>query len=67
MKANDKHMLECEARYWIAEGFKLIHSGQHEYQVEQWWEERKISIRRKRGNEALAELLAEMGKQVERQ
>ena len=46
-----EYLLECEARYWIKE---VRHRGHT------WWNQRKESIRRKRGDHGLQILLNKM-------
>jgi hypothetical protein len=50
-------MLECEARYWLA-SYKKIKKHKR-----RWWNERKDSIRKKRGEAGLQLLVDEMNKQ----
>ena len=61
-----KHMLSCEARYWLLEGLKMRNSGVPVYQIDAWWERREAAIERKRGKAALQELLDEMKRQQAR-
>jgi len=54
MSSDRQYMLECEARYWLA-SYKKIKKHKR-----RWWNERKDSIRKKRGEAGLQLLVDEM-------